>query len=51
MTLKEYQQEAVKFRTPESDNAEYLRLGLIAEVGELCDRQFRGVINGNGDER
>lgn len=46
MTLKEYQQEAVKFRTPESDNAEYLHLGLIAEVGEVAEANEGEAQNG-----
>ncbi len=51
MTLKEYQQEAVKFRTPESDNAEYLRLGLIAEVGEVAGKFAKKIRDGVFDEK
>lgn len=51
MTLKEYQQEAVKFRTPESDNAEYLRLGLIAEVGEVAGKLAKKIRDGVFDEK
>lgn len=51
MTLKEYQQEAVKFRTPESDNAEYLCLGLIAEVGEVAGKLAKKIRDGVFDEK
>lgn len=51
MTLKEYQQEAVKFRTPESDNAEYLRLGLIAEAGEVAGKLAKKIRDGVFDEK
>lgn len=51
MTLKEYQQEAVKFRTPESDNAEYLHLGLISEVGEVAGKLAKKIRDGVFDEK
>lgn len=51
MTLKEYQQEALKFRTPESDNAEYLHLGLIAEVGEVAGKLAKKIRDGVFDEK
>lgn len=51
MTLKEYQQEAVKFRTPESDNAEYLHLGLVAEVGEVAGKLAKKIRDGAFDEK
>lgn len=51
MTLKEYQQEAVKFRTPESDKAEYLRLGLIAEVGEVAGKLAKKIRDGVFDDK
>lgn len=51
MTFEEYQREAVKFRTPESDNEEYLRLGLISEIGEVAGKLAKGIRDGNFDEK
>lgn len=55
MTFKEYQKEAVKFRTDTADNEEYLTLGLIAEVGEaagkLAKRRRDALIGYNETEQ
>lgn len=51
MTFEEYQREAVNFRTPESDNEEYLRLGLISEIGEVAGKLAKGIRDGNFDEK
>lgn len=51
MTFEEYQREAVKFRTPESDSEEYLRLGLISEIGEVAGKLAKGIRDGNFDEK
>lgn len=51
MKFEEYQREAVKFRTPESDNEEYLRLGLISEIGEVAGKLAKGIRDGNFDAK
>lgn len=51
MTLKEYQQEAVKFRTDTADNEEYLMLGLIEEVGEVAGKLAKKTRDGVFDEK
>lgn len=51
MTLKEYQQEAVKFRTETANNEEYLTLGLIEEVGEAAGKLAKRRRDGVWDEK
>ena len=51
MTFKEYQQEAVKFRTESANNEEYLTLGLIEEVGEAAGKLAKSRRDGVWDEK
>ena len=51
MTLKEYQKEAVKFRTETANNEEYLTLGLIEEVGEAAGKLAKRRRDGVWDEK
>lgn len=55
MELNEYQDRAMSTCMPSCNNISYMLLNLVAEVGEfsgkLADREQRGVIDGDGDNR
>ena len=51
MTFKEYQKEAVSFRTETASNEEYLKLGLMAEVGEAAGKLAKRRRDGVFDEK
>ena len=51
MTLEEYTKEAVKFRTQNADNMEYLIFGLGAEIGEAEGKLAKRIRDGVWDEK
>ena len=49
MNLDEYQKAAWATALPSAKNREYISLGLVAEVGEICGRLAKAVRDGNLD--
>ena len=43
MTFEEYQRQAESFKTPSSNNLEYLTLGLVGELGEAAGKLAKKI--------